>query len=196
MTTPFESPGIGPSLRTAPDVVSRYSEPPWLQYAPSGPALTIQPWMGLIVVLATTAPLCETISSHWVAPAVSTLTTSGLGTGAGTGFAVGTGGGTRYTCGEASPIVALALTSDTVVVRVVTAATPHPESTTRAAGMASAAKFRVIDLCLRHPIKLTVERGTARRVSRNETRGRALRAAQTLLIVSVCTPATSAVSTV
>ena len=93
-------------------------------------------------------------------------------------------------------MVALALTSETVVVRVVTAATPHPESTTRAAGMASAARFRVIDLCLRHPIKLTVERGTARRVSRNETRGRALRAAQTLLIVSVCTPATSAVSTV
>src|ERR1022692_5252313 len=98
MTTPFASPATGPSLRTAPDVVSSYSAPLWLQYAPPGPALTIHPRRGLIVVFASTAPECERISRYCVAPAVSTETTS-LGAGAGAGCAVGTttGFGMAYT---------------------------------------------------------------------------------------------------
>jgi hypothetical protein len=98
MTTPFASLGTAPSLRTLPDVVSSYSLPLVLQYAPPGPALTIHPRRGLIVVFATTAPVCERISRYCVAPAVSTETTS-LGAGGGTGCAGGTttGFGMAYT---------------------------------------------------------------------------------------------------
>ncbi len=82
MTTPFASLGIDPSLRTVPDGVSSFSAPLWLQYAPPEPALTIHPRRGLMVVFATTAPVCERISSHCVALAVSTETTSPLDAGA------------------------------------------------------------------------------------------------------------------
>ena len=115
------------------------------------PAAVIHGFVGLISVRATSAPLCDRISSHSLLPVAAAVPTTyalDVGTGVMCAGAVGVGATAGMTASggtDGAYSVALGMTTETVLVRAVTAATPQPERTTSAAGMASAARFRVIE---------------------------------------------------
>src|ERR1700691_683473 len=134
MRTPFASVGTGPSLRIAPVGVNSYSALFWVQYAPPTPAATNQLSERLISVLATTAPLRDRISIQVSAPAVVVATMNAADEGACGVLGLGAGGVALTTTGstagrgrerrgsDETSIGGFAVTSDTVVVRAVTAA--------------------------------------------------------------------------